>query len=229
MPNLSPMKTAIVTGTSRGIGLAVVNKLLNEGCKVVGWARSKANIQHDNYLHLNCDVSKYSEVEKTFNKSMDFLGGKLDILVNNAGFGLPEYLVDSKPENFEAMMATNVNGLYYCSKFAAQVMTKAGSGHIFNIASIAGTTGIEAMSAYCASKFAVRGFSLSIYKELRKQGVKVSCINPGSVNTNFFDDFDMVEADDTMLNPNNIADAIWQSYTTPSNYHMVEMEIRPIR
>ena len=102
-------------------------------------------------------------------------------------------------------------------------------GHIVNIASIAGTTGISGMSAYCGSKFAVRGISQSMYKELRDFGIKVSCVLPGSVQTNFFDDIDGMEAHEHMMRAEDIAESIIHLLKTSGNYHPVELEVRPLR
>ena len=222
------MKTAIITGSSRGIGLSTVNLLLEKGFKVAGWSRSGSPVKNDNFIDVKADVSKLGDVEKALETSVSFLGNKVDILVNNAGYGIQEPLLQSKPENFDGMLATNVSGLYYCTRLIAPLMVEQKKGHIFNIASIAGTTGIETMGGYCASKFAVRGFSLSIFKELRKFGIKVSCINPGSVNTNFFDDFAEVTADDSMMHPHDIAQSIWYAYDSRANFHVVELELRPL-
>ncbi|TXC81368.1 SDR family oxidoreductase [Luteibaculum oceani] len=223
------MKGAIVTGSSKGIGYATVKLLLEKGFKVVGWSRSKTEIEHENFHHLRVDVSTYMDVESAVKESDKILNGEIEILVNNAGFGKQEYLMESDPKNFDAMFATNVNGLYYCTRLIAPLMAKNKKGHIFNIASIAGTMGIESLSGYCASKWAVRGFSHSIFKELRKDGIKVSCINPGSVNTHFFDDFENIEADDSMMSPVDIAKSMWFAYETSDNFHVVEMEMRPLK
>ncbi|MGB0166112.1 MAG: SDR family oxidoreductase [Luteibaculum sp.] len=222
------MKTAIVTGSSKGIGLATVNAFLNQGFSVVGWSRSKTTVDHPNFHWIACDVSQFAEVEKALKQSLTFLENRVDVLVNNAGWGIPTPILDCEPQQFDAMQATNVNGLFYCTRLVSPIMKEQGSGHIFNIASIAGTTGIEGMGAYCASKFAVRGFTLSIFKELRKYGIKVTGINPGSVNTDFFNEFEMVTADDSMMQASDIAKTIWNAYDTPKNFHQVEIEMRPL-
>ncbi len=221
-------KTAIVTGSSKGIGLATVNTFLDQGFNVVGWSRSETKVDNPNFKWVACDVSSYDAVKKALSQSLDFLDNRVDVLVNNAGFGIPTPILNCDPKDFDAMQATNVNGLFYCTHSIAPLMKEQGHGHIFNIASIAGTTGIETMGAYCASKFAVRGFTLSIYKELRKHGIKVTGINPGSVNTDFFNEFEMVTADDTMMQATDIAQTIWNAYDTQKNFHQVEIEMRPL-
>jgi len=102
------------------------------------------------------------------------------------------------------------------------------SGHIINIASVAGLTGIKEASGYCATKFAVRGISHSLFQELRGDHIKVSCIYPGSVNTDFFNDIANIRANDTMLNPIDLADVIIHILETPKNFLTVDVEVRPM-
>jgi len=101
-------------------------------------------------------------------------------------------------------------------------------GHIVNIASIAGITGIEKMAGYCGSKFAVRGISHSLFKEVRNFGIKVTCIYPGSTNTNFFDEFEGVNANENMMRPEDVASSIIHVLNTHPNYHVVDVEMRPL-
>ena len=108
-------------------------------------------------------------------------------------------------------------------------MQKNDEGHIINIASIAGATGIPGMSAYCATKHAVRGLSHSLYKEVRNDGIKVTCIYPGSVNTNFFDAIDSVTTSTNMMRPQDIAETIVHALQTHPNYHQVDIEVRPLK
>lgn len=134
-----------------------------------------------------------------------------------------------EPKKWQAMFETNVNGIFYCSRLVIPQMKKNDEGHIINISSIAGTTGIPGMSAYCGTKHAVRGISHSMYKELRKYGIKVTTIYPGSVNTNFFDDIDSVTANENMMRPEDIADSILHCLKTHPNYHQVDLEVRPLK
>ncbi|CAN5907166.1 hypothetical protein BH24BAC1_BH24BAC1_07060 [soil metagenome] len=100
---------------------------------------------------------------------------------------------------------------------------------IVNIASIAGLTGVEQMSGYCATKFAVRGISQALYKEVRDYGVKVTCIYPGSVDTHFFDLFANVTQRENMMQPEDIASTILHVLASPPNYHHVDIEVRPLQ
>ena len=102
-------------------------------------------------------------------------------------------------------------------------------GHIINISSIAGLEGYGQSSGYNATKFAVRGLSNALYKEVRDFGVKVTCIYPGSVKTNFFDEVDSISAHDNMLMPSELVNSVIQLLETSFNFHPVNFEIRPLQ
>ncbi len=221
-------KSAIVTGSSRGIGLATTNQLLGLGMKVAGWSRSGTQIQNPNFIDIKCDISIEEEVKRAYNSSQEAIGIPFS-LVNNAGLGYSYSLEETPVEIWDKMFAINVRGLYLCTRAVLPDMKSAGKGHIINISSIAGNMGIEMMSGYCGTKHAVRGISHSLYKEVRNFGVKVSCIYPGSVQTNFFDEIDSVQANENMMQPNDIASSIVHMLTSSPNYHHVDLEIRPLQ
>ncbi|WMJ74277.1 SDR family NAD(P)-dependent oxidoreductase [Cytophagaceae bacterium ABcell3] len=221
-------KAAVVTGASKGIGLALVNALLAEGIKVAGWSRSGKGVSNENYKTFQVDISSYDSVEKAWASSVDFLGQQPDILINNAGLGYSGLLEDMEPALWKEIFEVNVNGLFYCSKMAIAGMKSRGEGHIINIASIAGKDGSPKLSAYCGSKFAVRGISQSLYKEVRDYGVKVTCVMPGSVKTDFFDNIDHIQANDYMMKAEDVAEMILHIIKTPENLHATEIELRPL-
>ena len=222
-------KVAIVTGSSKGIGLAVARFLLEEGMKVAGWSRSATKLAHDNFLWVECDVSNHESVEKAFEKTTAQFGNELAVLVNNAGVGYTGKLEEMPLEQWHQMMNVNVNGIFYCTRLAIPLMKEREEGHIINLSSIAGTTGVENMSGYAATKFAVRGISHSLFKEVRPHGIKVTCIYPGSVNTHFFDEIEGVEANENMMRPQDVADMILHTIRTHKNFHIVDVEMRPLK
>ena len=222
-------KIAIVTGSSKGIGLATVNLLLKSGVKVAGWSRSKTGINHPDFKNFQMDIREFKSVENAYNKTISHFGNDVHILINNAGLGLCALLEDLKVEEWHQMFDTNVNGIFYTTRLVLPQMKKLEEGHIINISSIAGTTGIETMSAYCATKFAVRGLSQSLYKEVRNHGIKVTCIYPGFVQTNFFDEIDSITANENMMQPADIAGTILHCLTSSPNYHHVDIEVRPLQ
>jgi NADP-dependent 3-hydroxy acid dehydrogenase YdfG len=222
-------KVAVVTGSSKGIGLATVNSLLAQGVKVAGWSRSGTDINHDNFLSIQMDIRDMKSVEEAHGKTVAHFGDEVRILINNAGLGYSALFEELKVDDWQKMFDTNVNGIFYTSRLAIPQMKKLEEGHIINISSIAGNTGIETLSAYCATKFAVRGLSQALYKEVRNYGVKVTCIYPGSVQTNFFDAIDSIEANENMMQPSDIASTILHCLQSSPNYHHVDIEVRPLQ
>lgn len=221
-------KTAIVTGASKGIGKAITLALLRKGVKVAGWSRSNPGIKDKNFIFIKTDVGNPEEVEQSFVQSLQFLNEQVHILVNNAGLGYFGKMEDMPSEKWHQMFDTNVHGIFYCTRKAIPVMKVQQTGHIINVASIAGLTGIEEASGYCATKFAVRGISQSLFKEVRKSNIKVTCICPGSVNTEFFNQVENITANETMLNPDDIAAFVIHILETPDNFLAVEVELRPM-
>lgn len=221
-------KVAIVTGVSRGIGLSTVEALLEKGMKVAGWGRTAPKLQHENFEFVECDVRRADSVQMAYEHTVKHFGGPVYVLVNNAGLGRSSTLEDQSLDDWHLMFDTNVHGLFYCTRLVIPAMKERGEGHVINISSIAGTTGIEQMSAYCATKHAVRGISHSLYKEVRDYGVKVTCIYPGSVQTNFFDNIDSVTVNDNMMRPEDIASTILHCLESHPNYHHVDIEVRPL-
>jgi short-subunit dehydrogenase len=112
--------------------------------------------------------------------------GRVDILVNNAGFGIYGKVVDQTIEDIEAITCTNYLGTVYCSKVFLNSMINRHSGHIVNVASVAASFGVAGLAAYCGAKYAVLGFSESLYHELHGAGVGITVVSPIAVKTNFF-------------------------------------------
>ncbi|HEY8400266.1 MAG TPA: SDR family NAD(P)-dependent oxidoreductase [Cytophagaceae bacterium] len=221
-------KVAIVTGCSKGIGLATVKALLDKGVKVAGWSRTAPDLRHDNFKFFAADVRNIDSVNDCYNATVKEFGENISILINNAGLGYGALIEEMPVEEWIAMFETNVNGVFFCSQMVIPQMKAMGDGHIINIGSIAGTTGTEKLAGYCGTKFAVRGISQAMYKELRDFGIKVTLINPGSVQTPFFDNIDFIQANENMMKPEDIASAIIFALETSTNFHPVELEFRPL-
>jgi NADP-dependent 3-hydroxy acid dehydrogenase YdfG len=222
-------KTAIVTGASKGIGLATVHQLLDLGVKVAGWSRSRPELDHPNFKYVPTDVGEAQAVQAAYEQTVAHFGNNISILINNAGLGYEGAFEDMTDEQWHHMFKTNVDSIFYCSRMVIAQMKKLDEGHIVNISSIAGTNGIAGMAGYCGTKHAVRGLSHSMFKELREFGIKVSCIYPGSTKTNFFDDIASVTSNDNMMLPEDIASTIIHVLQTSPNYHHIDIEVRPLR
>lgn len=221
-------KLAVITGVSKGIGRAVAEQLLEKGCKVAGFGRTKPSYEHPNFRFYETDVRDFDQVSASVARTaMDF-GSDIHILLNNAGLGYFGYLENYTLEQWDEMYQTNVNGIFYTCKEIIPLMKKTGFGHILNIASTAGIEGYPQVSAYCGTKFAVKGISQSLYKELREFKIKVTCVYPGSVKTDFFRN-SPIEPHDYMLQPEDVALMLVQAMEMPDNFHQVNLEVRPLQ
>lgn len=186
-------KTAIVTGGTRGIGMAIVKKFLDNGAKVAVFGSRKETVDkaldslRDGYpdaeiMGLHPRLSNAEEVAEAFKKVKDQFG-KLDILVNNAGIAARESIFEYKPEDFAKILDLNVNAVFTCSQAAAKIMKEQGSGVIINTSSMVSIYGQPSGCGYPASKFAVNGLTKSLARELGKYNIRVNAVAPGVTAT----------------------------------------------
>ena len=157
-------KVALVTGASRGIGRAIAIRLASEGAKVA--------------INFAGNQKAAEEVKGEIEKN----GGEA-ILVNNAGITRDGLLIRMKEEDFDAVIDTNLKGVFYCTKAAAKIMMKKRSGRIVNMSSVVGLMGNAGQTNYAAAKAGVLGFSKSAAKELAARGVTVNMVAPGFIDT----------------------------------------------
>ena len=219
-------KVAIVTGASKGIGLATVELLLQKGARVAGWSRTASTLRHANFKSYPADLRSAASIGMAYEATLRDFGADVNVLVNNAGLGYKSAFEDTLPEQWIEMFDTNVHGLFYCSRLVIPGMKRRGEGSIVNVSSTAGRTGLEGFAGYCGTKFAVQGLSQAMYKELREFGIKVTCVYPGAVNTGFFDRIDSVQANEKMLRPEDVAVAIVQVLESSPHSHPIDLEIR---
>jgi len=228
-------KSAIVTGGTKGIGRAISEALLREGVSVCVAARHQSEID-EAVSELNqadqgraigfvCDVRDYVQVKALIDYTVKELGG-LDILVNNAGIGIFQKVEDTTPEDFRAVLETNVSGVFHCCHEAIPQMKKRGGGYIINISSLAGVNAHPQMAAYNASKFGLNGFSEALMQEVRHDNIKVSYIMPGSVNTEFGGDAPSDEKS-WQLTPQDIARVVIDLLHHDDRSLPSRVEIRP--
>ena len=171
-----------------------------------------------------CDVRKYNQVKALVDHTVKELGG-LDILVNNAGIGIFKTVEETSPEEFRAVLETNVCGVFYCCHEAIPRMKQRG-GYIINISSLAGVNAHPRMAAYNASKFGLNGFSEALMQEIRHDNIKVSYIMPGSVNTEFGGDSPSEEKA-WQLTPDDIARVVIDLLHHDDRSLPSRVEIRP--
>ena len=230
-------KVAIVTGGTKGIGRAIAEALLRAGASVCISSRHEAEIEEavNELLLLNedravgfvCDVRDIRDVQAMVEFTVSELGG-VDILVNNAGIGIFGSVEEMSPEDLRAVIETNILGVFHCCHESIPVMRERGGGYIINISSLAGTNAHPKMAAYNASKFGLNGFSEALMQEVRHDGIKVSYIMPGSVNTEFGGD-EPSDAKDWQLRPDDIARAVMDLLHQPDRALVSRVEIRPSR
>ncbi len=188
-------KNVIITGASGGIGAQMAALCAERGANLVLLARNleklnalKADLQSrfsvDIFVH-KLDVSDTDEVSAVFSEILAHIG-QVDILVNNAGFGIFREAHEAKIEEIKGMFEVNVVGLMACTSMVLPVMRKQRSGHIINIASQAGKIATPKSSIYSATKHAVLGYTNSLRMELADSNVYVTAVNPGPIETNFF-------------------------------------------
>lgn len=182
-------KVAVVTGGNRGIGRGIAEALVNDGLAVAITARrledaESAAKEIGAARGYACDVRRPQDVAALFAAVDHDLGG-VDVLVNNAGVGVFAPIEEMRVEDFQAVIETNVNGLFYCTKEAIPRMKARGGGYVFNVSSLAGRNAFPGAGAYCASKHAVNGFSEVLFQEVRDAGIRATYLMPGSVATDF--------------------------------------------
>ncbi len=186
-------KTAVVTGGTRGIGLAIVKKFLANGAKVallgsrqetVDKALAGLKEENSNYpvIGLCPALSNPEQVHEAFQKVKEAFGS-LDILVNNAGVSARDSIYQYKPEDFAKVMDLNVNSVFVCSREAAGIMKEHGGGVILNTSSMVSIYGQPAGCAYPASKFAVNGMTKSLAREMGRDNIRVNAVAPGVTRT----------------------------------------------
>jgi 3-oxoacyl-[acyl-carrier protein] reductase len=227
--------TAIVTGSTRGIGKETALLLLKNGINVIVSSRNQDNIdkilqeilvefpsKKDNILGLKCDVSNYSDVKSLVNKSIKRFG-KIDILVNNAGIVYFKSLLDTTEEEWDRTIDINLKGAFLFTKEVLRYMIENKSGGIIvNVSSGAGRSGFPNLSSYCASKFGIIGITESLAKEVDDSNIKVMAICPGGVDTKMMKDvvnqgFD--RSNMKLMKPEEVAKKIYDMIFNQKDYY----------
>ena len=230
-------KVAIVTGGTKGIGKAIAESLVTAGVNTSICGRHEDELQQA-ISDLNgrgegdvtgtiCDVRDYEQVTALFEHTIQVFGG-VDILINNAGVGIFTTVENMSPDDFRAVLETNVSGVFYCCHQAIPLMKKRRGGYIINISSLAGANPHQEMAAYNASKFGLNGFSEALMQEVRHDGIKVSYIMPGSVNTEFGGD-EPDASKSWQLQPQDVATVVLDLLHQPDRALVSRVEMRPSR
>lgn len=213
---------AVVTGSSTGIGRALVEALKERGAAVAHCSRSGTG------GGIACDVSDEAQVAAFAKRALSDIGTPT-LLVNNAGVAKWGLVHEQSLADWNANISINLTGMFLVTRAFLPAMLEAGRGMIVNVSSLSGRNGVYAGSAYSASKHGVLGFSRSLMMEVRKRGLRVMAICPGSVDTPIFRKekapFEVHTA--TMMKPADIAQAVLDAVALPDRTMVTELDIRP--
>jgi 3-oxoacyl-[acyl-carrier protein] reductase len=226
-------KNALVTGGTRGIGLAVAEALLGAGAGVAICGRSEKSVKtvvsqltneaKGKVVGKVADVRSNTEVSDLFTMLDRDLGG-LDILVNNAGVGVFKSTAELSVEDWRKTLETNLSGVFYCCREALPRFKQRGGGYIINMSSLAGKNPFAGGAAYNASKFGLNGFSEAMMLDHRYENVRVSYVMPGSVDTKFGSAGDRA---DWKIAPEDIGEIVLMLLRMPERTLVSRVEVRP--
>lgn len=231
-------QVGVITGGSRGIGFRIAEALLENGAQVVIGSRQEESLRKavealkkiapSGVFGVGTDVRDSAQVERLMDSAEKQFGG-IDILVNNAGVGIFRAVDEMTPEEWNAVVETNLTGCFYCVRAAVPRMKRRGGGYIFNISSLAGKNAFAGGAAYNASKFGLNGFSEAIMLDLRYHNIRVSYILPGSVETSF--GHPSAEAEKRTagwkLDPGDVAQVVVDLLKSDPRAMISRVEIRP--
>ena len=224
----------IITGASKGIGRGIATFLTQDGHDVGLLARSVGLLEEvrealaqapGRVCIAECDLRNPEQTEAAINALVGELGG-VDALINNAGLIVRKDILTIAPDEWRAMMDTNINGVFYATRAVLPHMTAQRSGHIINVSSISGKMPLPGGSGYAASKFAVTGLSQSLFQELRGHGIKVTVVSPGSVATGGRREPGVDES--WMVQPEQVGRACRDLLAMDAGTCISELEIRPL-
>jgi 3-oxoacyl-[acyl-carrier protein] reductase len=227
-------KTALVTGASRGIGFAVARQLGRMGAKVGICARDTGKLEaaaallrtyEIEVVAIAADVARAEDIAVLVARTEKSLGS-IEILVNNAGIGYFGPVQEADEKNWDAVLDTNLKSVFLLTKAVAPGMIQRRTGHVINIASLAGKNAFKGGAIYCASKWGLMGFTECMAEDLREYGIRVSAICPGSVATEFGSPASKKDPR-KMLQPEDIAHAVEMLVTQAPQSFISEVVMRP--
>jgi len=222
----------LITGASRGIGLAIAVACADAGATLMLVARGGKPLR-EAAKRLPCDahvfatdVSNVSSVQRLF-KSVKAKTGRLDILINNAGLFTYKPFLRTTLEDWENNIGTNLTSLFLMTQAALPLLLRSGSPHLVNILSVSSRTAFPNCSAYTASKFGALGFTRVLAQELRSKGVRVTAVLPGMTNTGMVDEFDFKVQRQRLLQPEDVASEVLNALLKPRRSNLDEILLTP--
>jgi len=227
-------KSILVTGGSKGIGRAIVEKFASEGYDIFTCARNEKDLEklkaslHAKFPNINiftfaADLSQKEQVEAFAHEVKKH--GIPDVLVNNTGVFLPGAIHNEPDGNFEFMMQTNLYSAYYLTRAFTSEMISRKSGHIFSIGSIAGLTAYPNGGSYAISKWAMLGFTKCLREEMKPHQIRVTSVLPGATFTASWEGVDLPL--ERFIKPEDVAEAVWGAHQLSASTVIEEIVIRP--
>ena len=225
-------RVVLVTGAGRGIGAAICRRLAQDGARIVAAARTPGELEalvaelepwRDDCIAAPTDLSDPASVEALVATVRDRVG-RLDVLVNNAGIAWGRKVEETSLEAWRELMAVNLDAVFLLTRESLPLLRESGHGQVINIGSDASIRGIPGMSCYCASKFALRGFTMALREELKGSGIRVNLVMPGPVNTTI-----IAEKADRweLIQPEGVADLVSQLVALPPTADVWELLVEP--
>ncbi len=232
-------RTAVVTGSTRGIGRAIVTALAEAGAQVTVSSRNERAVAEvtaelearhpGRVLGVSADVAHYMDCERMVAETVARFG-RLDLLINNAGMAIFKSIEEMTHQEWQAQIDVNLSGPWCCTKAALPHLLEAGArpdgGWVITVGSLAGRHPMAGGTGYNAAKFGVMGMTEAMMMDLRQRGIRVSAVMPGSVNTDFGDTAAGPEGA-WKLQPEDCARAVMQLLSYPPNAHVSRIEMRP--
>jgi NADP-dependent 3-hydroxy acid dehydrogenase YdfG len=222
---------ALVTGASRGIGLAVANALHGAGAHVIRLARTLTDGAHERRTDLRCDVTDPAQVDRAVATVLR-TPGVPDVVVNNAGIFFIKPLEDTTAEEFARALAVNLTAPFLLARALIPHLVEKGSGHLVTIGSVSDHVAYAGSAVYTATKFGVRGMHQVIAAELARTGVRCTLVSPGPVDTDMWDPVDpdsrpgfTKRAD--MMRAEDVAEAVLFAVTRPPRVDVTELRMMP--
>lgn len=225
---------AVVTGGTRGIGRAIVEKLAHQGFTIFTCARNEKELEAlQAYIKDKCGVKLYYEVAdlakkedcKHFTKSVLSLQKPIKILVNNTGYFVPGFIHQEEDGVLEQMIETNLYSTYFVTKGIVARMIAQKNGHIFNMCSTASITAYTNGGSYCIAKFAQYGLTKVLREELKVHNIRVTAILPGATYTSSWEGAKVTP--ERLMKPEDVAEALWGCYQLSEQSVVEEILIRP--
>jgi NAD(P)-dependent dehydrogenase (short-subunit alcohol dehydrogenase family) len=225
-------KVALVTGASRGIGLAISKVLSAEGALLILVGRERPALDRAakqfSALPVQADVTRPRDVERLF-RSVKRRYGRLDVLVNNAGVFTYKPFGRTTLDDWQANIATNLTSLFLTTQAALPLLARSRSAHLVNILSISSREAFPSCSAYCASKFGALGLTRVLTQELRPLGVRVTAILPGATDTRMMKEFGFPVRRSKLMQPDDVAHTVRGALIAPPRMNVEEIVLKPSR